>query len=87
MYAQLGLLSSGHLVEAARADLVGPYLGQTAPRVRAAVEQALGGVLFIDEAYSLTGDSYSQEAVSTLVQLMEEYRGDLVVIVAATSAR
>ncbi|WP_021595107.1 AAA family ATPase [Actinomadura welshii] len=82
VYAQLGLLSSGHLVEAARADLVGPYLGQTAPRVRAAVEQALGGVLFIDEAYSLTGDTYSQEAVSTLVQLMEEYRGDLVVIVA-----
>jgi SpoVK/Ycf46/Vps4 family AAA+-type ATPase len=82
VYAQLGLLSSGHLVEAARADLVGPYLGQTAPRVRAVVEQALGGVLFIDEAYSLTGDTYGQEAVSTLVQLMEEYRGDLVVIVA-----
>ncbi|WP_433466904.1 AAA family ATPase [Spirillospora sp. CA-128828] len=82
VYAQLGLLSSGHLVEVSRADLVGPYMGQTAPRVRAAVEQALGGVLFIDEAYALAGDIYSQEAVSTLVQLMEEYRGDLVVIVA-----
>jgi SpoVK/Ycf46/Vps4 family AAA+-type ATPase len=82
VYAQLGLLSSGHLVEATRTDLVGPYLGQTAPRVRAIVEQALGGILFIDEAYSLAGDTYSQEAISTLVQLMEEYRGDLVVIVA-----
>ncbi|XRQ05585.1 AAA family ATPase [Actinomadura welshii] len=82
VYADLGLLSSGHLVEVSRADLVGSYIGQTAPRVRAAVEQALGGVLFIDEAYSLTGDAYTQEAVSTLVQLMEEYRGDLVVIAA-----
>ncbi|GGT98267.1 AAA family ATPase [Actinomadura livida] len=81
-YADLGLLSSGHLVEVARADLIGSYIGQTAPRVRAAVEQALGGVLFIDEAYSLAGDSYTQEAVSTLVQLMEEYRSDLVVIAA-----
>ncbi|TDC50674.1 AAA family ATPase [Actinomadura sp. KC345] len=82
LYADLGLLSSGHLVEVSRADLVGSYVGQTAPRVRAAVEQALGGVLFIDEAYSLSGDSYTQEAVSTLVQLMEEYRTDLVVIAA-----
>ncbi|MFG2085114.1 MULTISPECIES: AAA family ATPase [unclassified Spirillospora] len=82
VYADLGLLSSGHLVEVSRADLIGSYIGQTAPRVRAAVEQALGGVLFIDEAYSLAGDSYTQEAVSTLVQLMEEYRGDLVVIAA-----
>ncbi|WP_067456577.1 AAA family ATPase [Actinomadura macra] len=82
VYGRLGLLSSGHLVEVSRADLVGPYLGQTAPRVRAAVEQALGGVLFIDEAYALAGDAYGQEAVATLVQLMEEYRGDLVVIAA-----
>ncbi|MFF0522925.1 AAA family ATPase [Actinomadura nitritigenes] len=82
VYGHLGLLSSGHLVEVSRADLIGPYLGQTAPRVRAAVEQALGGVLFVDEAYSLAGDAYGQEAVATLVQLMEEYRGDLVVIAA-----
>ncbi|WP_051108983.1 AAA family ATPase [Actinomadura flavalba] len=82
VYAQLGLLSSGHLVEVSRADLVGTHLGQTAPRVRAAVEQAVGGVLFVDEAYALTGDAYGQEAVSTLVKLMEEYRGDLLVIVA-----
>ncbi|WP_131739240.1 AAA family ATPase [Actinomadura roseirufa] len=82
VYGRLGLLSSGHLVEVSRADLIGPYLGQTAPRVRAAVEQALGGVLFLDEAYALAGDAYGQEAVATLVQLMEEYRGDLVVIAA-----
>ncbi|MFG1851513.1 AAA family ATPase [Actinomadura geliboluensis] len=82
VYAQLGLLSSGHLVEVTRADLAGAYVGQTAPRVRAAVEQALGGILFIDEAYSLAGDAYGREAVATLVQLMEEYRGDLVVIAA-----
>ncbi|WP_168212053.1 AAA family ATPase [Actinomadura rubteroloni] len=82
VYAQLGLLSSGHLVEVGRSDLVGTHLGQTAPRVRAAVEQALGGVLFVDEAYALNGDSYGQEAVATLVKLMEEYRGDLLVIVA-----
>ncbi|MFC6933834.1 AAA family ATPase [Actinomadura yumaensis] len=82
LYAQLGLLSSGHLVEAHRGDLIAPYLGQTAPKVRAAVEQALGGVLFIDEAYALTGDDYGREAVATLVKLMEEYRGDLVVIAA-----
>ncbi|MFI6518457.1 AAA family ATPase [Spirillospora sp. NPDC050679] len=82
VYAQLGLLSSGHLVEVSRADLVGPYLGQTAPKVQAVVEQALGGVLFVDEAYALTGDAYGQEAMATLVKLMEEYRGDLLVIAA-----
>jgi SpoVK/Ycf46/Vps4 family AAA+-type ATPase len=84
IYAQLGLLSSGHLVEVGRNDLIGPYLGQTAPKVQAAVEQALGGVLFIDEAYSLTADqdSYGREAISTLVKLMEDYRGDLLVIAA-----
>ncbi|MQY04176.1 AAA family ATPase [Actinomadura macrotermitis] len=82
VYARLGLLSSGHLVEVHRADLVGGYLGQTAPKVRAAVERAVGGVLFIDEAYALGADAYGQEAVATLVKLMEEYRGDLVVMAA-----
>ncbi|MBW8485835.1 AAA family ATPase [Actinomadura parmotrematis] len=82
VYAKLGLLSSGHLVEVQRGDLVAHYLGQTAGKVRAAVEQAVGGVLFIDEAYALAADGYGQEAVATLVKLMEEYRGDLVVIAA-----
>ncbi|MEO5876584.1 MAG: AAA family ATPase, partial [Streptosporangiaceae bacterium] len=86
VYAKLGLLSAGHLVEVSRADLVGEYIGHTAPRVRAAVERALGGVLFIDEAYALTpADSYQDyghEAVAELLKLMEEHRSDLVVIVA-----
>jgi SpoVK/Ycf46/Vps4 family AAA+-type ATPase len=86
VYAQLGLLSSGHLVEVGRGDLVGEYLGQTAPKVEAAVQRALGGVLFIDEAYSLTQSGYSRdygfEAIATLVKLMEDHRGDLVVVAA-----
>ncbi|TCO62600.1 AAA family ATPase [Actinocrispum wychmicini] len=84
-YAKLGLLTSGHLVEVSRGDLIGEYLGQTTPKVRAAVAQALGGVLFIDEAYSLTPawyDGYGMEAIAELIKLMEEHRDDLVVIVA-----
>ncbi|MBX6767588.1 MAG: AAA family ATPase, partial [Actinomadura rubrobrunea] len=91
VYAQLGLLSSGHLVEATRADLVAEYIGQTAHRVRTAVERALGGVLFIDEAYTLAGTGgdqrdFGHEAVAELLRLMEEHRSDLVVIVAGYGA-
>jgi SpoVK/Ycf46/Vps4 family AAA+-type ATPase len=89
-YAKLGLLSSGHLVEVSRGDLIGEYLGQTAPKVRAAVARALGGVLFIDEAYSLTPawyDGYGSEAIAELIKLMEEHRDDLVVIVAGYDAK
>lgn len=88
IYAGLGLLSSGHLVEVSRAELVGQFLGQTAPRVQDAVRRAQGGVLFIDEAYSLAGtgytggDPYGQEAVTELVRQMENNRADLVVIAA-----
>jgi Cdc6-like AAA superfamily ATPase len=87
IYKALGVISKGHLVETSRSDLVGAYLGQTALKTRAKIEEALGGVLFIDEAYSLVPskaefDSYGQEALDTLVKLMEDNRNDLAVIVA-----
>jgi SpoVK/Ycf46/Vps4 family AAA+-type ATPase len=82
IYAALGLLSKGHLVEVDRSELVAGYLGQTAQKTADVVRGALGGVLFIDEAYGLTGDQYGDEAVTTLVKEMEDNRDDLVVIVA-----
>ncbi|WP_409483361.1 AAA family ATPase [Arsenicicoccus dermatophilus] len=82
IYRALGLLSTGQLVEVDRSELVAGYLGQTATKTAEVVRSALGGVLFIDEAYSLGGDRYGTEAVDTLVKEMEDHRGDLVVIVA-----
>jgi AAA+ superfamily predicted ATPase len=89
LYGAIGVVSKGHLVEASRADLVAGYVGQTALKVQAVVDKALGGVLFIDEAYSLArGDSqdFGEEAVATLVKLMEDHRDDLAVIVAGYPA-
>lgn len=82
IYAALGVLAKGHLVEVDRSDLVAGYLGQTAMKTAEAVDRAIDGVLFIDEAYALAGDQYGEEAVDTLVKAMEDHREDLVVIVA-----
>ncbi len=82
IYRAVGLLSKGQLVEVDRSELVAGYLGQTAMKTAEVVAKAEGGVLFIDEAYSLNGDQYGEEAINTLVKEMEDKRNDLVVIVA-----
>ncbi len=82
IYKALGLLSKGQLVEVDRSELVAGYLGQTAMKTAEVAASAKGGVLFIDEAYSLNGDQYGEEAINTLVKEMEDNRDDLVVIVA-----
>ncbi len=86
IYKQLGLLSKGHFIEVSRTDLIAGYQGQTALKVKRVIERAKGGVLFIDEAYSITenehSDSYGRECLTELTKALEDYRDDLVVIVA-----
>ncbi len=86
IYRELGILSKGTLTETDRSGLVAGYVGQTALKVKETVERALGGVLFIDEAYALAPENASNdfggEAIDTLVKLMEDHRDDLVIIVA-----
>ncbi len=85
LYAAIGVLSKGQLVEVDRSGLVAGYVGQTALKTQEVIQSALGGVLFIDEAYSLSsgGDNdFGREAIETLLKAMEDHRDDLVVIVA-----
>lgn len=85
IYRSLGILSKGQLVEVDRSGLVAGYVGQTALKTGKAIEKAMGGVLFIDEAYALNGKSdndFGQEAIDTVLKAMEDHRDDLVVIVA-----
>ena len=88
LYSALGIFACGHIIEVGRNDLVAGYVGQTAIKTASCVQRALGGVLFIDEAYALAvdpadgGGDFGTEAVDTLVQLMENHRHELVVVAA-----
>lgn len=88
LFKEMGVLSKGHFIEVERADLVGEYIGHTAQKTREHVRKALGGVLFIDEAYSLArgGDKdFGKEAIDTMVKSMEDYKNDFVLILAGYS--
>lgn len=86
IYRSIGILSKGHLIEVDRSGLVAGYVGQTALKTQDVIKSALGGVLFIDEAYELSArgneNDYGQEAINTLLKAMEDHRDDFVVIVA-----
>ncbi|HCI73991.1 MAG TPA: AAA family ATPase, partial [Lachnospiraceae bacterium] len=84
LYQQIGILSQGQLIEVDRSGLVAGYVGQTAIKTQEQIQKALGGVLFIDEAYTLASktDDFGQEAIDTILKAMEDHRDDLIVIVA-----
>jgi Holliday junction resolvasome RuvABC ATP-dependent DNA helicase subunit len=90
IYKAMGILSKGHLVETDRSGLVAGYVGQTALKVNEITEEALGGVLFIDEAYSLTDNDeggFGSEAIDTLIKTMEDHRDDLAVVIAGYTGK
>lgn len=85
IFKDIGLLNKGHLIEVERADLVGEYIGHTAQKAKESIQKALGGILFVDEAYTLAqgGEKdFGREAVATIVKQMEDHRDNLVVILA-----
>ena len=84
LYKEIGILSEGQLVETDRSGLVAGYVGQTAIKTQKKIEEAMGGVLFIDEAYTLNqeGENYGQEAIDTILKAMEDHRDEFIVIVA-----
>jgi len=90
LYREIGVLSKGQLVEVDRGGLVAGFVGQTAIKTKEVVDSALGGILFIDEAYALApdigaGNDFGREAIETLLKMMEDHRKDLIVIVAGYS--
>lgn len=87
IYKEIGILSKGHLVEVDRSGLVAGYVGQTAIKTQEKINESLGGILFIDEAYTLAkeGNDYGQEAIDTILKAMEDHRNDFIVIVAGYS--
>ncbi|MFT4415531.1 AAA family ATPase [Fredinandcohnia humi] len=82
IYKELGVLDKGHVVEVDREKLVAGYTGQTAIKTSELIEEAMGGILFIDEAYSLVDDSFGQEAIATILTRMENHKDEFVLIVA-----
>lgn len=86
IYSKLGILSKGHLVETDRSGLVAGYVGQTAIKTQEKIKEAMGGILFIDEAYSLSAskgeNDFGEEAIDTILKAMEDHRDDFIVIVA-----
>ncbi|WP_028778512.1 AAA family ATPase [Shimazuella kribbensis] len=88
LFREMGVLNRGHVIEVERADLVGEYIGHTAQKTREHVKRALGGILFIDEAYALSrgGEKdFGKEAIDTLVKSMEDYKNEFVLILAGYS--
>lgn len=88
IFKEINILSKGQLVEVERADLVGEFIGHTAQKTKEMIKRSLGGIMFIDEAYTLAQGGerdFGQEAIATLVKAMEDYRSDFIVILAGYS--
>lgn len=82
LFKELEIVKKGHLVEVSQSDLIGSYVGQTAPKTKEKIQEALGGILFIDEAYALKNNKFGQDAIDELVKMMEDNKDELIVILA-----